>query len=249
MKADLIFFLPKERAGLPPLGVVLDTADDLRVFSGWFAASSPTVAEKLTTALNGRTLRESVLVAISYSPGCNEVGTVTLAKRGSDLILQPVNVIRHNECIAPWELLAVFAVDRSAIPDQATIGGKKPDRPGPSLLLGLHAVGEQVSPLRAAEVSQPDQLDQFVAQMPAAVGHIVRDSVEHGREASTRLFALLTRACLATTAILIVEQARMSAVAVEARDGPLCAAPHPYIAIFTINAEFVPPRARLDPGP
>jgi hypothetical protein len=234
-----------------PASTVLDDRSDVIGFAGRLAAHDEQAAEEFREQIDGHDFGTTAFLAFISGVGCGNPDRAELrrARDGADFTVRypdmevPENQARPN-CAVPWNSLVVFALPREQLPSDIRLGGSRPDPAGLGELVEFVQVdvGWPAPGVVAAEVSQPDQEQRFLAQFPDGLRSHVG---ELDRPYEGRLFAFSLNACPdEQAAVLVVEPERMSAVA--AGDGlEACEPTDLYVAVFAIDAGAVPPRARI----
>ncbi|WP_344593712.1 hypothetical protein [Actinomadura vinacea] len=250
VKAELLTF--HQGHGLPRVATVLRSGTDARAVRGWFAdtgrgAPDADDVEKLAA---GRDYGREVVVLFSYTSDCDSARGAHLTSDGpGSLSMRLTGVTEHEECAEPYDNLAVFAVEKARAPSGLMLGGSRTGRPDPVSPGELLAFGKLTGPpprsTRAAEVSQPDQLEQFLRSLPAAGDELVRgdgSALQAGQ--GRRRFGFVLSGCREKTAILMIGEDRLAAEPV-GDDATSCESAEHYVAVFAIDAPHVPPGARL----
>lgn len=238
--AELIAFSISTR-GLRSVSAILRTPQDAELFGGWFATRKSTV-EKDLAQLSGRPRNGEVLIAFAYSSGCTTAKGAQLERRGADYSMRLTDTKTYQECYAPFDVLAVFAVPATEVPESTRLLGDIPDPAGPAELVAFVPIGSGRRPATvAAEISQPDQREQFLSQMPDHAGKIT-DAIEDSGQ--PRLFGFILSGCQNTGAVLHIttEQLRPE---LTGGQGVNCATAEYFVAVFSIKPELVPASARI----
>ncbi|SFO15435.1 hypothetical protein SAMN04489713_104304 [Actinomadura madurae] len=182
----------------------------------------------------------------SYTGGCDTARGARLTSDGPGrLNMDLTGVTEHGECDTPYKNLAMFAVDKAkAPPGGLTLGGTRTGSPDPVSPGKLVAFEKLAAPpprsARAAEVSQPDQLEGFLKSLPGA-----RLGGGTPGQRGGRRFAFVLSGCAARTAIMMIDEDRLAAEPVG--DGiTRCEIAEHYAAVFTVEAQNVPPTGSAD---
>ncbi|XVQ09427.1 hypothetical protein ACQP1W_44025 [Spirillospora sp. CA-255316] len=251
VKAELLAF--HQGHGLPDVSTVLRSRTDVRAVRGWFAETgrgAPDAGDVERLAA-GRDYGREAVVLFSYTGGCDSARGARLTSDGPGrLNMDLTGVTEHEECYAPYENLAMFAVDKAMAPDGLTLGGSRtgsPDPVSPGRLLAFEKLpGPPPRSARAAEVSQPDQLEGFLGSLPGATAGALEDGLGGGTSGQQggRRFGFVVTGCRARTAIMMIGEDRLAAEPVG--DGTArCETAEHYAAVFTVEAPHVPPAARI----
>ncbi len=146
-------------------------------------------------------------------------------------------------------LLAAGALLAVALGVTACNSGSVP-RPRPSsepagagkLLVFERLSGVPAGETMAAEISRPEQLRSFLAEVPE-VAEKVRSAVRTKRPEHSRLFGFVVSGCRETGAVLRVREKRIEAVPTgsDAR----CLRAEYYVAVFALEAGLVPAQPNI----
>lgn len=244
VEAELIMFHQSGGAGLPRLATVLRSRTDARAASAWFALSR--LNDEFAEGVEERDYRREAVLVFSFQSGCTSAKGARLYLHGADFDVKLTDTETWQECEAPFGNLVVFAVDRTKVPENITLSGARtgrPDDPSPARLVEFAKLRKRPEgSVRAAEVSQPDQLDAFVTTLPAP--DAATFAVDDDRSPADRRFAFVVPGCRATTAIFTLTETRVAAEPIGEAPGR-CDAPEHYLAIFDIEAPYVPPKAEI----
>src|SRR5882757_7623736 len=106
-------------------GVVLRSAAEVTRFAAWLRSRprSGDVDDDVITALTRPRAGGEVRVAVAQNVGCSSVAHVSLAARGTNLVLVPSNTTKHPECLRANVVVAVFAVPPGLAPIDVRING------------------------------------------------------------------------------------------------------------------------------
>ena len=258
VRAELLLFEQGHGHGFPRVATVLRSRADARAVRGWFTGEGrdvpdPDDIERLAAR---RDYGREAVVLFSHAGGCDTARGARLTSDGPKrLSMALTGVTRHDECEAPYRTIAMFAVDKALAPaDGLVLGGARAGTPDPVSPARLLAFAELPGPppraARAAEVTQPDQLDAFAGSLRAGplVEHELRDLPEGVR--GRRRFGFVLSGCGAESALMVIEAERLAAepfgqAGGRDADAARCPSPEHYAAVFEIDAENVPPRARM----
>ncbi|MFW6691069.1 hypothetical protein [Streptomyces sp. MAR4 CNX-425] len=240
--ADAVHF--EQGHGLAGVSTVLRSPADVRVFAGRYPQDG--VGAELREKLLGRDLDAEALVALAWGSGCTSAeGAVLTYAEGTGYSARLTGTTTYQTCESPWEVLAVFAVPEEDVGAEPLIGGTSPDPPGPATLLAhapLEGRGAAARGPRAAEVSQPDQFEDFVRPLPEEAARLLESELGGVYDAElpgpARRFAFEGRGC--------GEKARLEITAERLRPLPAdgsCRDPRPYVAVFAVPADRVPASA------
>ncbi|NGN64951.1 hypothetical protein G5C51_13720 [Streptomyces sp. A7024] len=227
---------------VPKLNTVLRSPADAVAFAGWFPEDGEELARKLTA----RDFERHSLVALGWSSGCTQGESAQLTVSSGvppDFSMQLLDTSTSDTCYAPWNAVAVFSVPKSRVPEDTRLMGQAPLPPGPSELQAFQPLTGKHDP-RAVEVSQPDQLEDFLKTLPAPTAAKLDGELDSDSGA-VRRFAFINRGC-GTSAVLQLTEERLRPVPSAEVGGANCHHPRPYAAIFTVHADRVPPEAVLD---
>ncbi|HEY8480887.1 MAG TPA: hypothetical protein VIL71_13760 [Spirillospora sp.] len=242
--AELIMFHQSGGADLPSLATVLRSGTDAKAARAWFAQSDK--SDEFAESVEGRDYRREAVLVFSFQSGCTSGKGANLYAEGSNLSVKLTHRRTLPECEAPYRNLVVFAVDKAKVPENVTLANARfgrPDDPSPARLVTFTKLSRRpAGSQRAAEVSQPDQLDAFVKTLPVLPGATL--GIDDDRGPGDRRFAFVVSACRARTAILTISDRRLAAEPVGA-DAERCTAPDHYVAIFDIEGRYVPPTATI----
>ncbi|WP_152563865.1 hypothetical protein [Actinomadura welshii] len=243
--AELLVF--RQGHGLPSVSTVLRSRTDARAVRGWFAETERGApdADDIERLAGRRDYGREAVVLFSYTGGCDTARGARLTSDGPGrLNMDLTGVTEHGECDTPYKNLAMFAVDKAkAPPGGLTLGGTRTGSPDPVSPGKLVAFEKLAAPpprsARAAEVSQPDQLEGFLKSLPGA-----RLGGGTPGQRGGRRFAFVLSGCAARTAIMMIDENRLAAEPVG--DGiTRCEIAEHYAAVFTVEAQNVPPTARI----
>lgn len=242
VKAELLAFYQSGGAGLPRMATVLRSPADARAVSAWFASSS-SGRPRFEVDAEKRDFRREAVLVFSFGSGCTSADGARLLAEGPNLGVRLTGTTTSQECYAPFGNLVVFALDKTKVPADVTLSGARlgrPDDPSPARLL---AFAELPRPprARAAEVTQPDQLDDFLKRLPVAATAL---DIEDRRDAADRRFAFVLRTCRTRSAFLRITGDRLTAEPTDENPAE-CAADTHYLAVFELEARYVPPTARI----
>ncbi|TDC88841.1 hypothetical protein [Actinomadura sp. 7K507] len=246
--AELLEFYQYGGAGLPKLETVLRSRTDAKAASGWFATWGESDFERFQEAVLGRDYGREAVLVFSFGSGCTSADGVRLASHGpGQLGPELTGTNTYEECAAPFDNLAVFAVDEAKVPDDVALGGAflgQADPVSPAELLEFGKLEERPrGSARAAEVSQPDQFEDFVKPLPGdAVSRLDPDGPDSG--AAYRRFAFVVSGCRERTAIMMISRERLAAEP-DGGGGARCEEPEYYLAIFQIDGQHVPSTAEI----
>src|SRR5882757_1068739 len=106
-------------------GVVLRSRAEVTRFAAWLRSRprSGDVDDDVITALAQPRAAGEVRVAVAQNVGCSSVAHVSLAARGTNLVLVPSNTTKHPECLRANVVVAVFAVPPGLAPIDVRING------------------------------------------------------------------------------------------------------------------------------
>ncbi|WP_342800583.1 hypothetical protein [Nocardia sp. No.11] len=239
--AELVLF--ESTRGLPDVRTVLRSTADLAQFAGRFPGDER-AAGRLTDTLSRRDFDTEALIAFSWGAGCSPGDGAKLTSEGdADYSVRLTGADDPpSECVAPWEILAVFALPAAEVPTTTRLGGYRPDPPGPAILTHFERIAVGTAP-RGAEVSQPDQLAAFAAGLDTVTAARVRSAVS-GRAAGDRAFAFVATGCHDDGAYLAISRERLRPV-LTATEPVACVVPDYYVAVFTTPAVSVPIEAAI----
>lgn len=247
--AELLEFYQYGGAGLPPLATVLRSRTDAMAVRGWFAASSTNDALRFQELVLRRDYGREVVLVFSFGSGCTSASGVRLNSSGTGLLgVELTGTDTWEECAAPFDNLAVFAVDKAKVPDDAALGGSRlgrVDPVSPAELLEFEKLADRPpGSARAAEVSQPDQFEAFVKPLPAGTATLLGLDGDPRNESADRRFAFVVSGCREKTAIMTISPERLAAEPVGG-DGARCEDPEYYVAVFEIDGRYVPGTAEI----
>ncbi|GEM33848.1 hypothetical protein NN3_48550 [Nocardia neocaledoniensis NBRC 108232] len=227
--------------GFPSVRTVLRSRADVTQFAGRFFDED--TADDITETLAARDFAAEALIAFAWGAGCAPGDGAKLTTTGNADYSVRLTGADHppEECAAPWEILAVFALPKAEVPPETRLGGMRPDPPGPAGLAHFAAVSDQ--PARGMEVSQPDQLAAFLTGFEPVAADRVRSAVRD-RATADRAFAFVLLGCHNDGAYLVLSPARMEPV-LTATEPVVCVKPDHYVAVFTVPAESVPAGATI----
>ncbi|WP_280343589.1 hypothetical protein [Nocardia neocaledoniensis] len=235
--ADLVLF--DADRGFPSVRTVLRSPADVTQFAGRFPDAD--TARTVTDKLSGRDFATEALLAFAWGAGCAPGDGAKLTTTGNaDYSVRLTGADNPpEECAAPWEILAVFALPKAEVPAEVRLGGMRPDPPGPAVLTHFAAVPDYAA--RGMEVSQPDQLAAFLTGFEPALADDVRSAVRD-RAVGDRAFGFVLLGCHNDSAYLAFSPERMEPV-LTATEPVVCVKPDHYVAVFTAPADTVPPEA------
>ncbi|GAA0909917.1 hypothetical protein [Pseudonocardia zijingensis] len=225
---------------------VLGDRHDVIAFAGRLVTYDPEAAGTLREQADTHDFGATTLLAFLSGVGCDvpQDAQLTRARGGSDFTFRFRDVTEYDNCTEPKGSLVVFALPKEDVPPDVTLGGYPPRPPGAGRLVEFVPLGTR-SPapeVLAAEVSQPDQAQRFLAQFPDQLpSH--RSGWERPYEG--RLFAFVLPGCPEEEAVaLVVEPERLAAEPTEGRR-PDCGPDEYVLAVFALDAGDVPPQARI----
>jgi hypothetical protein len=121
--------------------------------------------------------------------------------------------------------------------------------PASPMLILFDSIELRSGGTRAAEVTRPDRLDEFVDRFAlddpdTRLDYSPREQIEPWRALGARVLAFVLMGCANDGARLVVEPARVYA---ELTGGGTvqCDAPHYYLAVFAVPAGLIPHGARF----
>ncbi|TDC56205.1 hypothetical protein E1281_08410 [Actinomadura sp. KC345] len=246
--AELLEFFQYGGAGLPQMATVLRSRTDAKAVRAWFSTSRESEIERFQEAALERDYGREAVVVFSFGSGCTSADGVRLADYGSgQLGPELTDTNTYETCTAPFDNLAVFAVDKAKAPDDVVLAGARTGRPDPVSPAELVEFGElddrPRGSARAAEVSQPDQFEDFVKSLPGdAASRLDADASTRG--SAYRRFAFVLSGCRAETAFMVIDPERLTAEP-DGGGGARCEEPEYYFAVFQIEAKYVPAEAEI----
>lgn len=191
----------------------------------------------------------STYVVVTGSTGCRVPAGVEVSRAGADLVVRFAGGVDRPECVRPIGPLAYLAVPGDAVAGVRTVNGERPlDAAGPGLLVDFVSLGGRaLAPVTPAELGTAAAValrDRLVAASPehaAEVTTALSRPVADGR----RAFAFVPQGCVATGAVLLVGQDRITADLIEPEVPVACDAPASFVATFVVDAGRVPESATL----
>ncbi|WP_419998527.1 hypothetical protein [Streptomyces boninensis] len=254
--AELVHFA-QGTEDLPRIETVLRSPADAVAFSGWFPEDGDD-GQDLARKLARRDFSRHSLVAFGWSSGCSKGKSAELVASDDPTNYYPrlTDTSTTETCYAPWNAIAVFAVPKTWVAsDTVHLSGGPPEPPGPARLHAFeHLKGAQQP--KAMEVTQPDQLKDFLGTLPAPAADQLKreltisaeeDTTETAASGPARRFAFIHHGC-GSSAVLRVTADRLQPQPTGEVLGEDCTQPRPYAAIFAVSATQVPPEARLTAG-
>ena len=246
--SELLEFYQYGGAGLPRMATVLRSRTDAKAVRAWFSNSRGSEIDQFQEAALERDYGRQAVVVFSFGSGCTSADGVRLADYGSGRLgAELTGTSTYETCTAPFGNLAVFAVDKAEVPDGVLLAGARMGRPdpvSPAELLEFGKLDDRPrGPVKAAEVSQPDQFEDFVKSLPGdAASRFGSDGRSRG--AAYRRFAFVLSGCRAETAFMVIDQERLTAEP-GGGGGARCEEPEYYLAVFQIEAKYVPTEAEI----
>jgi hypothetical protein len=241
--AELLLLADSATAAIAP-PTLLDGPTSVQAYPGWFSADADLYGQ-VRDALAGLPdypQADRPLLAFTSGPTCDSVDRAELMVDGSRVYAefkgQP-----HEECLAPHSQVAIFEVDRAALPKDFTLVGVDTSdagaTDGPGELLAFDELENTVrfQPPPAQEVTEPGDLADFVATIPSAPAGLAHATDRIG--ADQRAFAFVITGCAARSAELVVTPSRVSAAPVGG-ENVRCFAPMYYAAVFAADADTLP---------
>ncbi|MEU7580642.1 hypothetical protein AB0B50_23910 [Streptomyces sp. NPDC041068] len=237
--ASLVHFESGTHVRGSSVRTVLRSRHDVTAFSGWFPRLD------VESDLAGRDFRTEALIAFMWSTACTKGDSAVLTyAEPTGFSVRLTDTTTSQTCTEPYSAIAVFAVPRDEAPEDVRIGGTSPGPPGPAEQIAFAPLREAARP-RGAEVSQPDQLRDFLDGLPEerkGSRPELEDLPESG--AGQRLFAYVVQGCRHTGAVLRITEKRMVPEPVGG-EGVRCVAPESFVAVFRVPAQQVPPSAAV----
>lgn len=245
VEAKLLTFFQSGGAGFPALATVLRSRTDAKAVGGWFAGSRARGKPRLEKTVLPRDYGREAVLVFSFDSGCTSADGARLLGDGPRFSVELTGTESHQECYAPFGNLAVFAVDKAKVPDNVTLAGARQanaDPVSPAELLEFEKLaGRPDTSVRAAEVTQPDQLEDFVGGLPEPVAARL-DVDGHRRSPDDRRFAFVLSGCRAKSAILTITEERLAAKP-SGGGGARCDIAEHYVAVFQVEGRYVPATA------
>lgn len=243
--ADLILLADSATAAVAP-PTVLDGPTSVQAYPGWFSSDADLYGQ-VSDALAGLSdypHPDRPLLAFTSGPNCDTVDHAELMVDGTKVYTE-FDGQSHKECLAPHSQVAIFEVNRAALPknfalvgvdSSDTAGVRSTDGPGELLAFDeLKAVHFRQT--FAQEVTEPADLAEFVATIPSAPADLAHATDDLG--ADQRAFGFVITGCAATSAELVVTPSRVSAAPVGG-ETVRCFAPMYYAAVFAADADTLP---------
>jgi hypothetical protein len=230
-----------------PYATVLDDKNDVLGYTSRLTSSDESMAADLKDKLAAYDLSAKALLVFHAGIGCDTAGGVELRRSGDDFTIRYLDVTEREECVVQKSTVAVFGIDRGELPANPKLQGRTPDPAAAGELIGFQQFNPNELPLpevTASEISQPDQVERFLAQFPSGFPKLAADIRGEGRAAGTRVFAFPVSGCRNDGAVLVVEPEQLSAVPTGGENVRCVMAEH-YIAVFSIDADDVPVEARI----
>jgi hypothetical protein len=244
--ADLVLLADSATAAVAP-PVVLNDPTSVQAYPGWFSTDAD-LYDQVNDAFAGLSdypRADRPLLAFTSGPNCDAVDQAELMVDGTNVYAE-FEGQSHEECGAPHSQVAIFEVNRAALPKDFTLvgvdssdtaGARSTD--GPGELLAFHNMKGTVRfrQLPALEVTEPGALADFVAMIPSAPADLAHAT--DGLGADQRAFGFVISGCAATSAELVVTPSRVSAAPVGG-EAVRCIAPMYYAAVFAADADTLP---------
>ncbi|HEX6355610.1 hypothetical protein [Actinophytocola sp.] len=215
----------------------------LGAFASWYGRSEelfdePSEASSLPA--------DPTYLAATASTGCREPTDVVVSRRGADLTVEFVGGEDHQTCLRAVEPAAYLAVPSDMAAGVKTVNGVAPVAPeGPGELLDFVELGSaRLDPPAPVELGTPaatamrDMLANAGAPSEAAT------ALARQPEPAHRSFGFVLTGCAETSAVLLLDQDRITAALVGA-ENTNCDAPAYFLTTFTVDAERVPESAVL----
>jgi hypothetical protein len=245
--AEVVFFASQAYAS-GSMGAMSDRPIDVGAFQGWFVAGS--MSTKDIEARPGVTY-----VVVTGVTGCRSSRRAELVRDGDDLYAR---FLGGEEEFEDWDAvgraqqvgpMAQFAVSPDAVRGVRTIGRKQPIDPnGPGKLeefidLGPAPVGDGA---KAAELGTAGagELSQLLQRSGSANRDRAGAALGRTPPAGRRGFAFVLTGCAESAAVLIVNYSEIKA-RLTGDTGTRCVAAVNFLATFSIEAQRVPPEAKL----
>jgi hypothetical protein len=244
--ADLVLLADSATAAVAP-PAVLDGPTSVQAYPGWFSADTDLYSQvsDALASLSDYPHPVRPLLAFTSGPNCDTVDHAELMVDGTRVYTEFAGQ-SHEECLAPHSQVAIFEVNRAALPKDFTLVGvdssdtadaRATDGPGELLAFDELDGTTRWRQLPAQEVTEPGDLADFVATIPSAPADLAHAT--DGLGADQRAFGFVISGCAATSAELVVTPSRVTAAPVGG-ENVRCIAPMYYAAVFAADADTLP---------
>jgi hypothetical protein len=246
--AELVL-LADSASGIVAPPTALDGPTAVQAYPGWFSAE-PALYGKVQNALAGQggyPTGSQPLLAFTNGPSCAKVHDAKLMVDGTK-VYAAFGGGKTGECLAAQTQVAIFQVNRTALPKDFTLvgtasaGADASAGPGEPLVFQRLDTVPNYQPPPPREVTDNQDLDQFAASLPSGQAE-VRDAAA-ALGADQRAFGFVLTGCAATGAELIVTPSKVSAGTVGG-ENVRCIAPVYYVAVFAVDADQLPENVTL----
>ena len=243
IRADLVLLADSTSGAVAP-PTVLASPTSVLAYPGWFSAEPDLYAQVqgAFAALGSYPTAGRPLLAFTNGPSCTNVGDAKLLADG-DRVYAVFDGQKQEECFAAHTQIAIFAVDRTELPQDFTLVGTDSSDadssagPGEPLAFQQLQTGLAYQPPPAREVTDRADLDEFAAALPSGQTAVRDATASLGDD--QRAFAFVLTGCAATSAELIVTPARVTAGTVGG-ETVRCIRPVHYVAVFAVDSSQLP---------
>ncbi|MCM2428329.1 hypothetical protein [Streptomyces sp. RKAG337] len=232
----------------PAVHSVVNSELELSRFPSWFAGSDPTAAREIAQRAQKTDFSRNVLVGWVETTGCSQATGAVLLASGDRLTLGVIQPKPKPECLVAYQVTVVFEVPRDRMPKHPVFGtgGAAATAPGPGTTVAFtHLEGgtAQGQGPKGSEVTQPAQLNAYLAGLPAAGAAAVRAQLAaHPLKSGERRFGFKLSGCRPTgAALLITPEGRVSASPTEG-ENLRCIRPEIYAAVLAVPVNVLPTR-------
>jgi hypothetical protein len=246
IRADQVL-LADSVSGVVAPPTVLASPTSVQSYPGWFSAEPGLYAQvqAALAAQGGYPSASQPLLAFTNGPSCMNVDDANLMGDGNR-VYAVFDGQKQKECFAAHTQVVIFAVDRADLPKDFTLVGtdssdasEADSSAGPGELLAFQELRyvRGYRPPPAREVTDEQDLDEFVAALPSGQAEVRNATADLGDD--QRAFAFVLTGCAARSAELIVTPARVTAGTVGG-EAVRCIRPVYYAAVFAVDSSQLP---------
>lgn len=230
----------------PGIHSVISSELELSRFPSWFAGSDPQAAREIAQRSRPTDFSRNVLVGWVGSTGCSQATGVALLASGDRLTLGVSQPPPKPECLAAYQATAVFEVPRDRMAKHPVFGPGREEAtaPGPGSTVAfthLDTVNAQGQHAKGSEVTQPAQLNAYLAGLPAAGAAAVRGQLAaHPPQSGERRFGFLLSSCRPTGAALLISPEGRVSASPTGGENIRCIRAEYYAAVLAVPVNLLP---------